>query len=346
MGVGESTRTAAEVGAIDCHAHVMPSEYVDKLVDASRKDPSLAPAARRLTEEHPHRFPLALGNIDRRLELMDAAGIETQVLAMGSPFLSSRDDRIRRSLVQTWNDSALDLAAEHPGRFFVFASVPLPDVRGAVAEVERLSGRENVIGWLINTHPAGWPIDDVRLDPLYAAWDATEAIVFVHPSGFCVEGLLDDHGMNWDIGTQFDDTIASVRLYSSGTLERFPGIRWIISHLGGALPFLLGRLDQHWQRDRHQRRLKRSPSRSLDGLFFDTAGHDVASIRFAIERLGAKRIVLGSDFPMVNAADLAPVTDAVRSAAGDDRDAFAVRRGNLTTLLSARKDHLAAVDPS
>src|SRR5690606_13067429 len=136
---------------------------------------------------------------------------------------------------------------------------------------------------------------------------------FVHPTEFRVKGLIRPH-LEKDIGTQFEDTIAGIDVYESGLTTRFPRIRWVIGHLGGAVTFLLGRLDEHWERDRSVRDLSTAPSASLGKVFFDTAGHDAHAVRFAVERLGAEHFVFGSDFPMVGFDDLGHLVDGARGA--------------------------------
>ena len=128
-----------------------------------------------------------------------------------------------------------------------------------------------------------------------------------------MKGLVRPH-LEKDIGTQFEDTLASVDLYESGLTGRFPNIRWVVGHLGGAVSFLAGRLDEHWERDKAVRALATAPTESFGNVYFDTAGHDATAVRFAIERLGADRFVYGSDFPMVGYDGLADLVSRTRVA--------------------------------
>lgn len=323
------------MNVVDCHAHVNPPGYVDEVISQSSLDPSLRPIADLMTGGSRDRFPLAYGGIDRRLELMDAAGIAVEYLSSAAPYPRPSDSGIRLELARAWNDATTQLAAGHPGRFQVMATVPLPDVDGALAETERMLDFPTTAGVMIHTHTERIPVDDPRWFPLYEDWNERGLLVFLHPDGFCVKDLLEDD-LNWDVGTQLDDTIAAVRLFSNGILARFPRIRWIVPHLGGALPFILGRLDQHWERDRGRRTLERPPSESLEGLLFDTAGHDGASIKFALEVLGANRIVFGSDFPMVGADDLMATVQTACDACNGASEKEAVLAENMGGGLSVR----------
>jgi predicted TIM-barrel fold metal-dependent hydrolase len=202
-----------------------------------------------------------------------------------------------------WNDSAIELTTQYPDRFKVMLALPLPDVDAAFAEIKRVGGIPAVSGILMNTHVAGLPLDAASLLTFYERLDHDGVVIFLHPDGFCVKGLLEDD-LNWDIGTQLDDTIAVTRIIYAQLAEKYPRVRWIVPHLGGALPFILERLDEHWSRDRGRRALPAAPSDCLQNLLFDTAGHGPTAIDFAISILGADRVVFGSDFPMVGVDDL------------------------------------------
>jgi aminocarboxymuconate-semialdehyde decarboxylase len=324
---------------IDTHAHVLPRLYTNELLAASEVHQGLASAAQMVKVRVPNFYPPAcgtqlFGGADLRLEAMNAAGVDVQVLSAGSltAFAPSTPTDVRRDLVRLWNDSAADYADEDPQRLQVFCAVPLPSVEYAVNEVKRVAGRPTTAGFGITTHIGGRPIDDPEWWPLYQLWNDMKATVFVHPDRFCVEGIMPRH-LETDLGTQFDDTLATVRLYESVT-HRFPGITWIVSHLGGAFPFVLGRLEEHWVRDREWRDHKVAPSQSLDNIMFDTAGHGGDSIEFAVRVLGAERVLFGTDFPMVSPESLAEQLHAVVSAIPAPGDQRRVLHENAARLLN------------
>lgn len=317
--------------AIDVHTHISPAPYIEAL-KALPEDEAISVPLSLLTQIE-SRFPLLFGDIDSRIRLMDEAGVGTAVLSMATPYMFPSEPSSRISMVRAWNDSCDTVASEHPDRFALFFSVPLPHVEAAIAETERVASRATTAGVTINTHTLRIAVDDPRWLPLYEQWNEIGLTVFLHPDGFCVKGLLNDYLMDWDIGTQFDDTIAAIRLINSGILTRFPNLRWIVPHLGGTLPFSLGRLDQHWERDQKQRSLKVAPSQAMDGLMFDTAGHSAASVRFAMEILGENRVVFGSDFPIVSSKDLGAVVRTVIEGCGQGSALDAVLHDNARSVL-------------
>ncbi len=283
--------------AVDVHAHAS-TEPFSALVGGYEGRDEVMLAARERHLAQVERFPLLSSGWDRRVQLMEEVGVGRQLLSAGTP-RPFPGRQLRVEIVQAWNDGADELARRYPGRFSVFASVPLPFVDAAIEETRRIAARPTTTGVTVSTHTAGMAIDDPAWEALYEVWNELGLTVFLHPDGFCVRGLLADYGMDIDIGTQFDDVIASVRLINSLIPERFPDVSWIVPHLGGALPFLLTRLDQHWWNSRQQRPLSARPSESLRGLYFDTAGHGAAPIRYALDHLGSRRVLFGSDFPML-----------------------------------------------
>ena len=212
----------------------------------------------------------------------------------------------------------------------------MPEVAASIAESVRVAAWDETAGFCINSHTLGVHVDDERWTPLYEAWNEMGALVFVHPNRFCAPGILNPQ-LEMDLGTQLDDAIVAAKLFNSGILAKYPRIRWIVAHLGGAFSFVLGRLDEHWERDREWRPQAEPPSRSLDGLYFDTGGHQEESMAFAIGILGADKFVLGSDFPAVNAHDLPASTTKLAAACPDDGERRQILRDTIVSLMQGTR---------
>jgi len=303
------------------HTHVLPQAYVDALLAVAADDPGLARAYRTATEVVPHHYPPQCGpalfdDVTNRIPMLDEAGVARQILGAGSFMAFGESTTHRVELTRAWNDAVTAQVSLAPDRFAMFAQLPVPDVEACLAEVARVGDRPAVAGFGLTTHVNGIPLDDERWTPLYEELDRRGTTVFVHPDGFCVAGLM-DREMELEVGTQLDDTLAAVRLMRSGILARYPGITWVIAHLGGALSFLLGRLDEHWERDRGKHTLSEAPSTLLGGLYVDTAGHGPESLRFAAEILGPSKLLFGTDYPMVHVEHLGGATAQALHAIGD-----------------------------
>jgi aminocarboxymuconate-semialdehyde decarboxylase len=307
-------------GAVDIHAHYFPPDYV-QAARAHLTDPGVPPDATGfLTSYEPlDNDPVFTGALDERLGLMDAAEISIQVLSYSAGNVWHPDAATRSELVSRFNDGCADVVHRHPERFRLFANMPLPFVDRAMAETTRAIQLPGYVGVSVCTHTGGIPIDDPRWAPLYEMWNDLGTVVFVHPDGFCAPDVLGGHFLGWALGAVFDDTIAAVRLMASGTLERYPGITWIIPHCGGTLPFLMERIDRVWHSYRHLLTAASPPRESVKRLLVDSAFPWPEGLRFTMDVLGPRALLFGTDFPFANRADLSRAReDVVRSGIPSD----------------------------
>jgi len=307
---------------IDCHAHLLPDIFLKRLRASAESDPSLKTVLDWYDGGFQSRLPEActryfFGSLLDRVAMLDGAGIDCQLISPATILTFPPDTNSRAELVSAWNDAVSAEAARTGSRFKVLFGVPLPDIEASILETRRMLALDTTAGVAMPTHVNGISLADSRWDELYEVWNEEALTVFVHPSDFRVPKLFDP-SLSKDLGTQIEDTLAVVELYESNVAARFPRISWVIAHLGGIISFLLGRFDEHWERDKDLRQLSDFPSRSLDRLFFDTAGHDVDAIEFAARKLGPDKFVLGSDFPMVATDDYAGLVERVKRAIGED----------------------------
>lgn len=314
---------------LDVHAHYYPPGYLAVVREVSVETGSHADIARSFLA-HPiiSAVPAFTGDLDRRIALMDAAGIAVQVLSFASMNIWYPDPSMRTRLVEAFNDGCSEAVSEHPSRFRFLAPLPFPYVCEAVEEAARVRGLPGFVGYSVPTHVNTVPIDAGRWAAVYAAMDETPALVLLHPDGFCVPGALMDYGMEWAIGAPFEDTIGAVRLIAGGLLSRYPRLTWIVPHLGGTLPFLLHRLLWRWELEEQRMGTPRHDTASLERLMFDTANCSSATLRLAEEVLPADRIVFGSDFPFLDPGDLRRPVELIRAA---------VVRGDVGRRVQARR---------
>jgi predicted TIM-barrel fold metal-dependent hydrolase len=177
--------------------------------------------------------------------VMDRVGIDAAVLSVSSPGVQfgdgvSASDAI--ALARHVNDVAAATITDHPGRFGALASLPIGNLDESLAEIERAVDGLGLDGVNMLTHVGGVYLGDASLEPLMAELHRRQAVVFIHPtSPACWEctSLGFPRPM---IEFPFDTTRAVTNLLLSGTLARYPGIRWIVPHAGGTLPFLASRI--------------------------------------------------------------------------------------------------------
>jgi predicted TIM-barrel fold metal-dependent hydrolase len=272
---------------IDVHAHYWTEDYLDLLVGLGKDDT----AAQR------GQGAGGGAELDARLRLMDRAGVDIQVLS-ASPQLPNGPDRGKSVAGARFvNDQYAELVQRHPDRFRAFAALPLPHVDAAIEEARRALDELGMAGVTMTTSVLGRALVEPEFEPVFAALDQAGAALFLHPAGNnACSPLIRDHGLTWMIGAPIEDTISIMQLITHGIPVRYPNIRIINSHLGGALPMLLQRADNQYRWEAPQ--TPDLPSSIARRMWYDTVGHGhVPALRAAIDSFGADRLVLGTDFP-------------------------------------------------
>ncbi len=295
---------------IDCHAHVHPPAY-----RAALGDPPLPPTT-----------------LDGLKAAMERHAIDAAVISTGPPgaFIGDAADPIE--LARLANDGIADVVRAEPGRFAGLATLPLPDAGAALAELERCYDELRLDGVMLLSNVAGTYLGDPALEPLLAALDEREAYVFVHP-GFPPHPPPLAHPV-WLYEFPFETVRAVANLIYSGALEGHPRIRWQLSHLGGAAPFLAHRLASLADREPDQAAAAPAGALAYLGrLFYDTGlANNLPAVTTTKELAGIERIVFGTDWPYAalpaDGGDPAPALDGL-----GDRDRAAVDFGNARALV-------------
>lgn len=283
---------------IDVHHHWMPEEHYRRPELYVRPDEEVIhePDRFRIRRAGVQLFspPKMTARIDEQIKAMDRAGVDRAVLHVGV-WLDWADLRAARVI----NDRMAEVAAQYPDRIIPLAHVPPLDPEGQ-RELRRAVVDLGFKGVGINTHINGILLDDERLFPFYKIVSDLEVPIVVHPASELP--LAHPHGMEQfnltrNLGRAFDTTINIARLMLSGTLDRFPKLRFVFAHMGGAFFALKNRLNpSFWDRrakgffDKYKRR-----------IFVDTAPPfwSPEEIRFAVYMMGEGQVVMGSDFPTI-----------------------------------------------
>lgn len=243
-----------------------------------------------------------------------AVGIERTLLCPWVPLLYPDADAatcLERCRLQ--NRALAALVAAHPGRLAALGAVPLQDPALAAAELVALRREGALAGVEVPASVGGAYLGEDRFEPFWEAAEATDALVFVHPTtrGFGASAFGQYYLWN-TVGNPFETTVAAAQMTMSGLLERRPRLRVLLAHAGGALPALRGRLDHaHSFQPDAASRLSEPPSESIRRFYFDTVSHDRELLRGLVEWAGPDRVLLGSDHPF-DMADPQPVA-TVRS---------------------------------
>ena len=276
-------------------------------------------ALMRQEAERAGRLPLAVGNeltkevnrqlrielepqmtsIDRRLADMDRMGVDVQAVSL-APYqiYDWAEPELADRVFRVVNDELAEAIAGHPDHFVGLGTVPLKDTGAAIAELERCIAELGFRGVQMATHVDGEELSSQRLEPFWTRVEQLGAVVLIHSSGPVERSRLADHYFVNVLGHPWEATMAVAHLIFDGVMERHPGLRVVLAHGGGFLPAYGGRLDHAYHARADVREgLPRPPGEYLERFWFDTVVFRPDQLRFLIDRYGADRVVLGSDYP-------------------------------------------------
>lgn len=300
-------------GKIDVHAHYLPGPYRDLLVGAGHAQPDGMPHI-------PEWSPAA------HVALMDRLGIATSLLSVSTPGVHLPEHASTAAVAREVNEAGRRAVVDHPGRFGLLGSLPLPDVDAALAEITHCADELEVDGFIVLTHVDGTYLGDPAWDPVFEELDRRGARVLVHPtSPVCWEhtSLGRPRPM---LEFLFDTTRAVVNMVLNGTLARCPNLRLIVPHAGATLPVIADRVALF------SLALGVDPSvdvlRDLARLHFDLSGTPLPRQLAALLTLtSADHLHYGSDYPYT--------PDFVAALATEQLDAAGDPAGSLVESLRA-----------
>jgi 6-methylsalicylate decarboxylase len=308
---------------IDVHAHYWTEGYLDLLVDLGQAD---AGAARGIGAG-------GGADLEARLRLMDRAGVEIQVLSACPQSPYGQDKQKAARAARFVNDQYAELAGRQPDRFRAFAALPMPYVDEAIGEMRRALDELGMAGIAMNTTVLGRALVEPDYEPVFAELNRRGAVLYLHPAGngACTP-LIGNYQLTWMVGAPVEDTISIMQLISRGIPARYPDIKIINSHLGGALPMLLQRADDQYRWEAPD--TPERPSVAARRMWYDTVGHGhVPALRCAIDSFGADRLLLGTDFPYENGDTFARAIDYIHDPQIDTISARAILDQNAGALL-------------
>lgn len=236
---------------------------------------------------------------ERRLKDMDAEGIDVQVLSpIPVTFAYRFSAQAVLELAQLQNNAIANATSVAPTRFIGLGTVPLQDPDLAAAEVRRAVTSLGLAGVEIGTQVEGKNLDDPALEPFWRICVEVGAAVFVHPAAVFAPERTSKYRMVYSVGYTSETGIAAASVVMSGLLDRHPTLRLCFAHGGGTFPWLLPRLDQTWRAfDDVKAVTANRPSEAAKLLSYDTLTYDPLNMRLLINRLGAERLIMGSDYP-------------------------------------------------
>lgn len=269
---------------IDMHSHYFPDSYYRLL--------------ERYDITHPDNVFVPKWTLEDHLYRMEQTNIVYAALSITSPFFSFADPSELAQAVRDCNDEGAEMASEHPDKIGILASLPLPDAEASIAEIKHCAEDLKVKGFALPTHANGLYMGNPELDPVMQALDDIGALVTLHPTS--PSKVIDNVNETLPIPLfefYVDTARAMLNMVYRKIFDRFPNIRFVMPHGGGAFTVMTERLSS-------------GAGRALDirgnmkKMYFDLAGSPLPlHLPVLLETVGIDRLVYGVDFPYPSLQD-------------------------------------------
>lgn len=294
--IQESNASCREVAVIiDFHIHYTPEELV-----RDRLGPDGSPRTLFVNDSPAYTFHDRLFRVEKHIACMDRAGVDMAVLSSGAGLMDNLEQ------CQMVNDRLKEVVERFPGRFLGVIHVPPLGGKASFRELERGAYELGFKGVAIPSVIDHKELDAPELRPFYRKAQEMGLFIFVHPA-LSSMGNYSDYDLGRSVGREFQLVLAVIRLINGGVLDQFPELNFVISHLGGGIAALMGRIEPYqdrafWGTADHPRhgKLPRHPFRHyLDRLYFDTGGFfgNINAVKCALLEIRAENILFGTDYP-------------------------------------------------
>jgi aminocarboxymuconate-semialdehyde decarboxylase len=286
---------------VDFHNHYYPPVYVDVLTSSTSAVDVTYDADGNPCVHYPGDYNVLVPghrDIAYRQGVLDEHGVTTQVLSFTTPGVHVETPALAVRLAAQINDAFAQAVRERKGRFTALATLPLNDPAASVRELERAMKDLGLPGAMVFSNVNHVALADECYEPLWKTADALGAVIYIHPTDPAgVEAML-DYWLMPLVGFLMDTTLAAAKLVFSGVVVRYPRIRWVLTHMGGAVPYLAERFDRGYRAFADCRKnIDRPPSEYLQRFYYDTVNFNPSNVRLALDFAGPDRILAGSDYP-------------------------------------------------
>ena len=286
---------------VDFHNHYYPPQYVEALKSSRSVVKVTYDADGNPCVHYPGDYNILVPghrDIDYREQVLIDHGVDTQLLTFTTPGVHVEPPAVAVALARQINDAFARVVREKKGRFAALATLPLNDPAASVTELERAMKDLGLPGAMVFSNVNHVALADEAYAPLWKKADDLGAVIYIHPTDpLGVEAML-DYWLMPLVGFLMDTTLAAAKLVFAGVVERHPRIRWVLTHMGGATPYLAERYDRGYRAFAECRRnISKPPSEYLKTFYYDTVNFNPDAVKFAISFAGIDRILAGSDYP-------------------------------------------------
>jgi predicted TIM-barrel fold metal-dependent hydrolase len=290
---------------IDCQSHVMPEAYIEVFAK-NPQSPTMQKESNNtlviLVNGRPViRNDLAAYDIAKKIKDMDGFGIDMSIISPNIPGPCMLAPELALKGARILNDYVAEAIQLHPDRLAGIACLPWQNTEEALAEMDRAADQLKLCGVMLFSNIDGQPVDEPQFEPIFAQAEAKGLPIVIHPTFPSWGAAIRDYMMIPMMGFQVDSSFALLRLILSGMLERHPRLKIVMPHVGGVLPYMIGRIDYQTEKmGRKPEHIIDAPSEYLKRVYFDTCSPSAPAIKFAIDFIGAQRTLFGSDHPWVD----------------------------------------------
>lgn len=324
---------------IDVHNHFYPTRFLEQL----EKDGAAAGITvekdewgRQILVQHGNRVVTItppMNDISQRIEDMAKAGFDMQILTLSAPSVDIFPVEVGETLAGVVNDEIAHICRDHPGHFMAFATLPFLDPGRTVKELERCIDELKFQGACMGSNINGMELDNELLYPFYERMSEYDLPIHIHPRAPVDKETYKDYRLVPMIGFEVDLCIAVVRLIMGGVMDRFPNLTFIVSHLGGAIPYLAQRIQNCYEAyPECQQNVSGPATDYLKRFYYDTVSFFEPALMCAYSFVGAGGLVLGSDYPHV-IGDINEAITSIEHLDIPERDKEMIYSGNILRLI-------------
>ena len=287
---------------LDLHTHYYPDVFFDKIRELSTeytfdKDPT----GRTIIKRGGARFfgiTAPMTDPAKRIEDMDRVGIDVEVLSLSTPNVFFAPAEHQAGVATMVNDAYAELIEKYPARFKGFASIPMDDPDAALRELHRAIDELKLQGVILISNIQGRSLTDRRYRPFFEEANRMKLCIFLHPMLPANPEPFRKYVLGPIVGFPSDTTLATAEMCFDGMLRELPDIRWVIGHAGGAIPWLMERIDNGYRDFAECREnIDELPSTYLKKLYYDTVTFSPHTLNMLRDVVGTEHMVMGSDYP-------------------------------------------------
>ena len=286
---------------IDVHNHVYPPEYVEEIEAGPSTYKVTYDADRNPVLHSPGDYNILVPGhrlMDYRKSVLEKNGLDMQVISFTAPGTLIETPERSVELSKKVNDLFADIQSKYSNCFAALGTLPLNDPQASATELERAITQLGLKGIALLSNANGVALSDECFWPMYEKANELNVVFFIHPNYPLGVDAMKDYMLMPLVGFLADTTLAAASLVFSGVCEKFPNIRWVLGHLGGAVPFLAERFDRGYEAfEQCQENITKPPSEYLKDFYYDTVNFDIKALQFAIDFVGSDHLVAGSDYP-------------------------------------------------